>query len=55
MLATGAQEGEKLTPSSMDDPSANVFEYSSYQLSISIVLTLNDILGRSILVPGSNN
>ena len=41
--------------SSMDDPSAYVIEYRSYWLSIYFVLTLKEILGYIIFVPGGNN
>ena len=49
MPETGAYETMKSAPSIMDDPSAHVLEYMSYLLSMSVVLTLKDILGQSIL------
>ena len=36
----------------MDDPSANIIDYSSYWLSMSVVFTLKYILGLSIFMPG---
>ena len=39
----------------MDDPSAHVIEYISYILSISVVLTINGILGCVIFVSGCKN
>ena len=40
----------KSNPSRMDDTSAHVLEYRSYWLSMSVILTLKDILGMSIFV-----
>ena len=39
----------------MDDPYEYVLAYRSYWLSINFLLTLNDIIGRSVFVPGGNN
>ena len=54
MPDTGTYDIVKSTPSRMDDPSAHILEYRSYQLSISVVFTLKDILGMSIFVFGGN-
>ena len=54
MPATGVYETVKSNPSSMDDSSAHVLEYSSYWFSISVILTLKDILGLSIFVSSGN-
>ena len=45
MPTTCAYDTLKSNAWSMDDPSAHVLEYRSYWLSISVVLTLKDILG----------
>ena len=50
MPATGANDTVKSTPSRTDDPSVYVLEYISFWLSMSVVLTLKDILGMSIFV-----
>ena len=50
MPATGAYDTVKSTPSRMDYPYAHVLEYISYWLSMSVFLTLKDILGLSIFV-----
>ena len=39
----------------MDYPYKHVLEYRSYLFSIFVVLTINEILGYTILVPGGNN
>ena len=39
----------------MDDPYAHIIEYRSYLLSISVVLTINDIIGCSMFFPDCNN
>ena len=48
--ATNVYETVKSKTSSMDYPYAHVLEYSSYGLSISVLLTLKYILGWSILI-----
>ena len=55
MSTTGAYETVKSTPSIMDETSAQVLEYIPYQLSISIVLTLNEIRRRNIFSSGGNH
>ena len=50
MPATGANGTVKSTPSRTDDPSVYVIEYISFWLSMSVVLTLKEILGMSIFV-----
>ena len=42
------------TPSIMDNKSANVLEYRSYLLSMSVVFTIKDILRRSVFVSSSS-
>ena len=54
MPATGAYNTVKSTLSSMDDPSEHVLEYRSYWFSMSVFLTLKDILGLSIFVSGGS-
>ena len=54
MPSTGSYDTVKLTPSSMDDPSAHFIEYRSYLLSMSVIFTLKDILGMSIFVLDDN-
>ena len=51
---TGAYETVKSTTSIIDDTSANALEYRSYLLSMSVVFTLNYILGRSIFLSGGS-
>ena len=55
VTATGKNDTVKSTPSSMDDPSVHVLEYISYWLSMSVFLTLKDILVLGIFVFGGNN
>ena len=38
----------------MDDPSAQVIEWKSYWLSISVIFYLKNILGRNIFLSGGN-
>ena len=52
--STGAQDIVKSNPSSMDDPSTHICEYRSYWLSMSVVFTLKDNLGLSIVVSGGS-
>ena len=54
MPETSEYETVNSTPSSMDDPSVNFLKYGSYLFSISIVLTLKEIIGRSFF-SGSRN
>ena len=54
MTETGAYETVKSTTSRIDDTSANALEYRSYLLSMSVVFTLNYILGRSIFLSGGS-
>ena len=54
ILATGAQDTVKLTPSSMDDIYAHVLEKRSYWLSVSVVFTQKDIMGLSIFISGGS-
>ena len=42
---TGAYDTVKSTPSSMNDTSAQFLEYISYCLSMTVFLTLEDIIG----------
>ena len=51
---TGAHETVKSTLSIMDNIFAQVIEYISYWLSISVVLTLKEILGCNMFVSGCN-
>ena len=50
----GVYETAESTTSRMDDPYEHVMEYISYWFSMSVVFTLKDILGRSILVSGDS-
>ena len=54
MTATGAYNTVKSNPSSMDDLSTNVLEHRSNLLSMSVFLTLKDILGLRIFVSGGS-
>ena len=54
MPYTGAYDKMRSTPSSMDDSYSHVLEYKYIDLSMSVILTLNDILGLSIFVFGGN-
>ena len=54
ILAICAYETMNSTPSIMDATSTHVFEYRSYQLLTSVVLTLKDVLGHDSFVSGGN-
>ena len=54
MPAIGAYDTVKSTNSSMDDTSEHVLDYRSYCLSMSVLFTLKDFLGRSIFVSGGS-
>ena len=54
MPVTGAYDTVKSTTSSLDYTSANIFDYRSYWLSMSVVFTLKYILGLSIFLYGGS-
>ena len=54
MLVTDVYDSVNYTPSIMYDSSAQVLEQRLYSLSISMVSTLKDILGRNVFVSGVN-
>ena len=55
MPAIGAYDTMKSNTSSMDDLSANVLDYSSYWLSMSVIFTLKNIMGMIFFVSGGSD